>query len=155
LPSAEPAVTKSQPAVIAPPVVAPAETARREAERAAAARRGPTKVRVLTIPESIYRELQQRAGAAGVTITAYLHALLERDGAAVAAAPPSSIAVRPPSPAAARAPVGGVPANVEPSVTDLFARVRAIQAVEVTQETEQALVREPEAIEREPDQRDR
>jgi hypothetical protein len=97
-------------------------------------------VRVLTISDSIYRELQRRAGASGVTMTAYLQTLLERDGAGPAAAP--TIAARPPSPAGARADVGGPPGDAEPSIADLFAHVRALQAVEVPDESDDAVEEE-------------
>ena len=49
----------------------------------AASKRGPTKVRLLPVPESLYRTIEHGARESGMTIAAYLNALIEIARAAV------------------------------------------------------------------------
>lgn len=41
--------------------------------------RGPTKMRLWSVPDALYRDLERRARAAGLSMTGYLRALIERD----------------------------------------------------------------------------
>lgn len=52
----------------------------RATESAPPARRGTAKMRFLSIPESLHRDLERRSRASSLTIAGYLQALLEREG---------------------------------------------------------------------------
>jgi hypothetical protein len=96
-------------------------------------KRGPTKVRLLPIPDALYRTIEHGARESRMTIAAYLNALIEIARAAVGAD-------------ASGRPRGGeaVPGSEEgPSIAELFAQVQEAQAVELgsrpsSDETEQS-----------------
>ena len=48
-----------------------------------APKRGPTKVRLLPVPDSLYRTIEHGARESGMTVAAYLSALIEIARAAV------------------------------------------------------------------------
>jgi hypothetical protein len=101
-----------------PPVSAPRIG---EARRAAAPapKRGPTKVRLLPVPESLYRTIETGARESEMTIAAYLNALIEIARAAVGDEDSGT---------------GGEAAGAAdsaPGIKELFERVQEAQAVQV------------------------
>jgi hypothetical protein len=87
-----------------------------------ATKRGPTKVRLLPVPDSLYRTIEHGARESGMTVAAYLSALIEIARAAVG------------EDAGEHAAAGGssAPTNENgPSIRELFAQVQEAQAVEV------------------------
>jgi hypothetical protein len=104
------ATVKSDPRPKPPPAAAPPH------------KRGPTKVRLLPVPESLYRTIEYGARDSGMTIAAYLNALIEIARAAVGEETEvGSGAGGADSPASENG----------PSIGELFARVQEAQAVEV------------------------
>jgi hypothetical protein len=109
------------PAAPAAPVVA--EPARRTlVPPPPPVKRGPTKVRLLPVPEALYKVIEHGARESEMTIAAYLNALIEIARAAVGDAPAG-----PRNAGGDAAP----PDETGPSIRELFAQVQEAQAVEV------------------------
>jgi hypothetical protein len=87
-----------------------------------APKRGPTKVRLLPVPESLYRTIEHGARESGMTVAAYLSALIEIARAAV-----GEDANEAPGTGGSTA----APGESGPSIRELFAQVQEAQAVEV------------------------
>ena len=85
-------------------------------------KRGPTKVRLLPVPESLYRVIEHGARESSMTIASYLNALIEIARAAVGDAAGGR--------AGAEA-AGTAPGERGPSVGELFSQVQEAQAVKV------------------------
>jgi hypothetical protein len=116
------------PAGSAPPLTvsagAPKIDARLKPPAAAPAppKRGPTKVRLLPVPDYLYRTIEHGARESGMTIAAYLNALIEIARAAVGEV------------AGGRAGLSDAESSGNengPSIGELFARVQEAQTVEV------------------------
>jgi hypothetical protein len=88
----------------------------------ASLKRGPTKVRLLPVPDSLYRTIEHGARDSGMTIAAYLNALIEIARAAVGEDGEGHSGV---------GDADGPPRENGPSIGELFARVQEAQAVEV------------------------
>ena len=89
-----------------------------------AAKRGPTKVRLLPVPDSLYRTIEHGARESGMTVAVYLGALIEIARAAVG----EDAGEHQTTDAS-----GTTSAENGPSIKELFARVQEAQAVEVGQ----------------------
>ncbi len=85
-------------------------------------KRGPTKVRLLPVPDSLYRTIEHGARESGMTVAAYLSALVEIARAAVG----EDAGERQTTDSS-----GTTSAENGPSIKELFARVQEAQAVEV------------------------
>ena len=86
----------------------------------AAVKRGPTKVRLLPVPESLYRVIEHGARESSMNIAAYLNALIEIARAAVG----DTTGGRPGA-------ADGAPSEEGPSIRELLSQVQEAQAVEV------------------------
>ena len=105
-----------------PPEAPTPEPPRRQvAPPPAAVKRGPTKVRLLPVPESLYRVIEHGARESSMTIAAYLNALIEIARAAVE----GTTVGRPGAADSASPEEGG------PSIREFFSQVQEAQAVEV------------------------
>jgi hypothetical protein len=95
----------------------------RRIESSPAPRRGPTRLRLLSVPDALHREIERRARASGLTIAAYLQVLLEREaGGSVAEGASARVSEVPSRPAEH---------DDVPSPKDVFARVQASQTADV------------------------
>jgi hypothetical protein len=128
-PSEQPAAPSIPEGPASEPAGAPKldETLRGQSAATAPSRRGPTKVRLLPVPDALYRTIEHGARESGMTIAAYLNALIEIARAAVG----EEVEVR--------AGDAASPTNEHgPSIGELFARVQEAQAVEVGEPSSRA-----------------
>jgi hypothetical protein len=112
------------PALATDPPFAPPAAAAAEAERRTPPppfKRGPARMRLLSLPEALHREIERRARAANLTIGGYLVGLIERDTPVLA-------------PEALRRAGYDVPTVADGEVlspAEIMARVQASQAIDV------------------------
>jgi len=105
------------------------EARRRAASAAATPKRGPTKVRLLPIPDALYRTIEHGARESNMTIAQYLNALIEIARVALGSEVAEAAAdVYASSPAAEEE-------ASPPSLKDVLGRVQTVQEVEVARAT--------------------